>query len=106
MKIQGCGEAGQHGSHVWQPGGHGSNRVLCEGGGGWATAFDAAADWTVDRRSGRHSPEFLRLCDEVERLIRGDAHNLIAGRADETAGLIVAQLAHKHGLVPRVTESA
>jgi len=58
-------------------------------------------DWTcsVDGRSNS-SVEFLRLCREVEALIRQDAFMLIAGRADRTAGLIMAQLAHRHGLAP------
>lgn len=58
-------------------------------------------DWTCgeDGRADT-SPRFVALCREVERLIRGCAHDLIAGRADRTAGLIMAQLAHKHGLVP------
>ncbi len=60
-------------------------------------------DWTIDPATNRSnsSAEFNRLCDEVERLIRGDAHMLISGQAGRTAGLIMAQLAHKHGLVPR-----
>lgn len=57
-------------------------------------------DWTYDGTVANSSPEFLRLCDEVERLIRGDAHALIDGRADSTARLIMANLAHKHGLAP------
>ena len=60
-------------------------------------------DWTVDPETGRSnsSQRFNELCVEVERLIRGDAHALIGGRADKTAGLIMAQLAHVHGLAPR-----
>lgn len=58
-------------------------------------------DWTCDSDGRTNSSEqFTRLVREVERLIRGDAHKLIAGRADMTAQLIMAQLAHKHGLVP------
>lgn len=58
-------------------------------------------DWTCDA-DGRSnsSPAFHALVDAVESLIRGDAQSLIAGRADRTAGLIVAQLAHRHGMVP------
>lgn len=60
-------------------------------------------DWTVDPETGRSnsSERFRTLVDEVEYLIRADASKLIAGRADMTAQLIVAQLAHVHGLVPQ-----
>ena len=44
------------------------------------------------------STAFVELCDAVERLIRDDAHMLIAGGVHETARLIMAHLAHKHGL--------
>lgn len=56
-------------------------------------------DWTTDSEGRSNSSEqFKTLVKEVERLIRGDAHMLISGRADLTAGLIMAQLAHRHGL--------
>jgi hypothetical protein len=59
-------------------------------------------DWTRDPETGlaNSSPEFERIVGEVERLIRDDSRRLIAGRADATARLIVAQLAHTHGLAP------
>lgn len=62
-----------------------------------------AKDWTVDLQTGRSnsSPEFLRLSAEVGRIIRDDAHRLLAGRAADTGGLVMAQLAHKQGLAPR-----
>ena len=62
----------------------------------------AKIDWTIDRRTGcsNSSPLYNLMCAEVERLIRGDARSLIAGRAQDTAGLIMAQLAHVHGLRP------
>ena len=72
-----------------------------------ATAAEVAAeirdDWTIDPETGRSNsaPEFVRLCAEVEGLIRQSAHSLIAGRADLVAGLIMAQLAHIHHLAPR-----
>jgi hypothetical protein len=58
-------------------------------------------DWTHDA-TGRSnsSATFIELCRKVERLIRDDAHQLIGGRAGNTAGLVMAQLAHRHGLVP------
>lgn len=58
------------------------------------------ADWTQKDGVANTSDEFLDLCDAVERLIRGDAHALLGGRADKTARLIMANLAHKHGLAP------
>jgi hypothetical protein len=56
----------------------------------------------VDPETGRSnsSAEFVFLVDEVARLILDDAWTLIRGGARNTAGLIVAQLAHKHGLAP------
>lgn len=59
-----------------------------------------ARDWTMDGDRTNSSALFLRLVREVERLIRSSAHELISGRADQTARLIVAQLAHVHGLAP------
>ena len=58
------------------------------------------ADWTLDPRTGRcnSSVEFMRLRNEVGRLIRDSAHDLIVGRAEDVGGLIMAQLAHVHGL--------
>lgn len=76
-----------------------------------ATAAEVAAeirdDWTIDPETGRsNSSELFReLCGEVEGLIRQSAHGLIAGRADQVAGLIMAQLAHVHHLAPRETPS-
>lgn len=60
-------------------------------------------DWTVDPVTGRSnsSERYCELVEAVERLIRGDAHKLIGGRADLTARLVVSQLAHEHGMVPR-----
>jgi hypothetical protein len=60
-------------------------------------------DWTVDPEThcSNSSPEFQRLVFEVARLIKGEAHNLLSGQVESTAGLIMAQLARKHGLAPR-----
>jgi len=60
------------------------------------------SDWTVDPRTGRSnsSNQFVSVCDEVERLVRSEAHALMRGDAASVARLIVANLAHKHGLVP------
>lgn len=59
-------------------------------------------DWTVDPETGRSnsSAEYLRSVDEVARLIRGSGHSLINGHVRSVAALIVAQLAHVHGLAP------
>jgi hypothetical protein len=60
-------------------------------------------DWTRDPETGRSnsSQKYIETVKIVERLIRDEAHLLIAGRADSTAGLIVSQLAHKYGFAPR-----
>lgn len=67
--------------------------------------YDHEQDWTAEGTVANSSEEFLRLCAEVERLIRGDAHMLISGRADATARLIMANLAHEHGLAPRLASA-
>lgn len=60
-----------------------------------------AVDWTQDDEGRSNSSDlFLSLVGEVERLIRNDAHALLNGRVDQTARLVVAQLAHVHGLGP------
>lgn len=58
-------------------------------------------DWTEgqDGRSNSSVP-FITLRAEVGRIIRDSAADLIAGRSDVVAGLILAQLAHRHGLAP------
>ena len=58
-------------------------------------------DWTraSDGRSNS-SEAYSFICRHVERLIRSDAHRLLSGRADDTAGLIVAQMAHVFGMTP------
>lgn len=62
---------------------------------------DTAADWTVGHEGRSNSSlGFHAVVDEVERLIRSDAHMLLSGRADKTARLIVAHLAHKFGMTP------
>lgn len=59
-------------------------------------------DWTRDPVTNRSnsSAEFRRLAGEVGALIRESAHDLLAGRTNDVGGLIMAQLAHKHGLRP------
>lgn len=60
-----------------------------------------AADWTrgADGRSNT-SDAYRTLVDEVDALIRSEAHALIHGQSHTVAALIVAQLAHKHGVEP------
>jgi hypothetical protein len=61
----------------------------------------AAIDWTADA-SGRSnsSPKYLALVDAVDQTIRGCAHALIGGKSRTVAAMIMAQLAHTHGLAP------
>lgn len=63
------------------------------------------SDWTVDLESGRanSSKLFQQTVDAVASLIQDEAYSLIANGPNWTAGLIVAQLAHKHGFEPRST---
>ena len=65
-------------------------------------ALLAEDDWTRDPATGRSnsSHAFNEAVTHVTRLIRDSAYDLIAGRADSVAVLIVAQLAHKHGFRP------
>jgi hypothetical protein len=63
------------------------------------------AEWTVDPETNRSnaSPEYLHLVDEVAHVIRESAYFLLDGRPGgvrKIAGLIMAQLAHVHGLAP------
>ena len=55
-------------------------------------------DWTCANGKSNSSPAFLVLVDEVARLIRGDAHRLLAGDTEGTARLILAQLTHRWGM--------
>lgn len=59
-------------------------------------------DWTCDEDDRANSSEkFLSLVKAVSRLIIDDARMLLLGRAESTARLIVAQLAHVHKLAPQ-----
>jgi hypothetical protein len=76
---------------------------------GWVVVPPVGAgDWTAHDGRSNSSPLFLELCDEVGRLIRGEAFSLIRGDTRGVGGLIMAQLAHKHGMVPvsATTEAA
>lgn len=59
-----------------------------------------APNWTAHNGHSNTSPTFERLCDAVERIIRNGAADLIAGDAGSVARTIMAQLAHRHNLVP------
>ena len=63
-------------------------------------------DWTINPKTGRSnsSPLFEALIEEVARIIRSDARQLLAGNAHMTARLIMAQLAHVHKLAPTAHE--
>lgn len=62
-------------------------------------------DWTVDPVTNRSnsSAAYLVCVAKVEEVIRLSAADLIAGRADIVARLVVSALAHKCGLAPRQT---
>lgn len=60
-------------------------------------------DWTCDSAGGSNSSDaFERLSAEIEVLIRQDAARLMSGRANDTARLILAQLAHRWHLSPGI----
>jgi len=75
---------------------------------GWDIAYPvlmlptADADWTLNTETNRSnsSPKFVQLVSAVAELIKEDVRVLSNEQAKITAGLIMAQLAHKHGLVP------
>jgi hypothetical protein len=61
------------------------------------------SDWTVDPETGRcnSSAEFLRLEDEVARLLTSNGGQALSRAwARGAARLILAQLTHKHGFAP------
>ncbi len=63
-------------------------------------------DWTAGPRGSNSSDAFERIVNEVTRLIHECAHDLIMGRTPGVARLIVAQLAHVHGMAPRETQQS
>lgn len=58
-------------------------------------------DWTEHGGRTNSSALFLALAAEVGRLIRDDAHTLMRGGYRNTGLLVMAQLAHVHGLAPK-----
>lgn len=67
---------------------------------GNAMSTEQSTDWTAEDGRANSSPLFLALVRDVERMIRDGAHDLITGRAGTVARVIVANLAHRHGLTP------
>jgi hypothetical protein len=65
----------------------------------WRRVVDSP-DWTTADGITNSSAEFLKLKGEVHRLICNSAFDLINGRVEAVAGLILARLAHAHGLGP------
>lgn len=57
-------------------------------------------DWTAKDGTSNTSTRFLDLVDAVAHLIRDSAFTLISGDTQGVARLIMAQLAHVHGLMP------
>lgn len=57
-------------------------------------------DWTAADGVSNCSALFEDLSYEVAELIRSSAHSLLAGNVNQVGRLIMAQLAHKHGLAP------
>lgn len=63
-------------------------------------------DWTLNPITHRSNSSelFLAVEREIGRILRGSAASLIAGRTDDVAGLILAQLAHRYGFSPENEE--
>lgn len=63
---------------------------------------DYVPDWTCDERGASNSSEeFDRLVDEVARLIHANGGSCLSPTwVRATAGLIMAQLAHRHHIGP------
>ena len=60
------------------------------------------SDWTESENGAcNNSDIYLKLVDEVDRLIRNSAFDLIRGKSRCVARLIVSQLAHIHKLSPK-----
>lgn len=64
-----------------------------------------AIDWTTDPKTGasNSSEEFTELVDTVARILRNGSTHLDPAWAASTARLVMAQLAHVHGLSPGTT---
>lgn len=65
------------------------------------------SDWTADEAGvSNSSAAYREIADAVADLIWASAHDLIRGNTETVARLIVAKLAHEHGLAPRETTAA
>lgn len=61
-------------------------------------------DWTVGpKNKSNTSQTFNALVADIERIIRNDAATIVAGRANLTARIIAAQIAHSHHFLPSKT---
>lgn len=60
-------------------------------------------DWTVDPDTNRcnSSEQYRYLVDQIEQTILNSANDIVRGRTKTVAGLILATLAHTHGLAPQ-----
>lgn len=66
------------------------------------TLHETPFDWTANTDgTSNSSDEFYRLAGAVGDLIQSRAHDIVGGKADRVARLIVANLAHRHDLAPR-----
>lgn len=59
---------------------------------------EGIGDWTIKNDVYNSSALFVSLSEDVAQIIRNSAHALLNGDADDVGRLIMAQLAHKHGL--------
>lgn len=58
-------------------------------------------DWTINRGRTNSSVRFLDLVDDVSSVLRGNGGQCLdAGWCYRMATLIVARMAHLHGLAP------
>jgi len=64
-------------------------------------------DWTLDPETGRSnsSADYKRLVGVVQRIISGSAHDLLAGRHETVARVILSRLAHSEGLAPTASST-
>jgi hypothetical protein len=57
-------------------------------------------DWTVKDGRANSSDKFVELMEVIEDIIISSARDLIGGKRHKVARLILAVLAHKHGMAP------
>jgi len=61
---------------------------------------DNLQDWTKDPETGEDSEQYLKLAGIIDEIIRTSAKDLIFGKSEKVARLILSKLAHEHGLAP------